>query len=202
MSFQKDGLGFPFGDIRLKWRCSPRMICANLKLKSAISKNGVCALKKLTAKRRRFTAILLCAAILWFGPAGIGHAAAAQNPPAGETFKARLSPVPIDVTMMSTIAGSGSITATLAGKQLTITGTFEGLRSPATTAQFHRGPKGIRGAAILDLDLTVSKAVKGTLSGSVELTPEQIADLRSGRLYVQIQSERAPDGNLWGWLLH
>ena len=92
-------------------------------------------------------------------------------------------------------------TATLAGKQLTITGTFEGLRSPATTVQIRRGPKGIRGPTIPDLDLTVSKAVKGTLSGSVELTPEQIVDLRSGRLYVQIQSERAPDGNLWGWLL-
>jgi hypothetical protein len=173
------------------------MICANLKVKSAIFRNRVCALRKLTANRRGFTAILLCAAILCSG-----HPAGAQNAPAGETFKARLSPVPIDVTMMSTIAGSGSLTATLSGKQLAITGTFEGLRSPATTAQFHRGPKGIRGPAILDLDLTVSKAVKGTLSGSVELTPEQIVDLRSGRLYVQIQSERAPDGNLWGWLLH
>jgi hypothetical protein len=153
-------------------------------------------LKKSTTRRRRFTAILLCVAILW-----IGHAAGAQNAPTGETFKARLSPVPIDVTMMSTIAGSGSITAVLAGKQLTITGTFEGLRSPATTVQIHRGMKGIRGPVILDLDLTVSKAVKGTLNGSVELTPDQIVDLRTGRLYVQIQSERAPDGNLWGWLL-
>jgi hypothetical protein len=61
--------------------------------------------------------------------------------------------------------------------------------------------KGVRGPTILDLDLTISKAEKGTLSGSVELTPDQIADLRAGRLYVQIQSERAPDGNLWGWLL-
>jgi hypothetical protein len=61
--------------------------------------------------------------------------------------------------------------------------------------------RGIRGPAILDLDLMISKAVKGTLSGSVDLTPDQIADLRNGRLYVQIQSERAPDGNLWGWLL-
>jgi CHRD domain-containing protein len=173
------------------------MICANLKVNAAIFRNRVCALRKLTANRRRFAAILLCAAILC-----IGHASGAQNAPAGETFKARLSPVPIDVTMMSTIAGSGSLTATLAGKQLTITGMFEGLRSPATTAQFHRGPKGIRGPAILELGLTVSKSVRGTLSGSVELTPEQIADLRSGRLYVQIQSERAPDGNLWGWLLH
>jgi hypothetical protein len=151
---------------------------------------------KMTATRRRITAILLCATIFW-----IGHSAAAQGTPAAETFKARLSPVPIDVTMMSAIAGSGSITATLSGKQLTITGTFEGLRSPATTAQLHRGPKGIRGPAILDLDLMIPKAVKGTLSGSVELTPDQITDLKNGRLYLQIQSERAPDGNLWGWLL-
>jgi hypothetical protein len=153
-------------------------------------------LKKTTAPPRRFTSLLLCAAIFW-----IGHSANAQIAPAAETFKARLSPVPINATMMSTVAGLGSLTATLAGKQLTITGTFEGLRSPATTAQLHRGPKGIRGPAILDLDLTISKAMKGTFSGSVDLTPDQIADLRSGRLYVQIQSERAPDGNLWGWLL-
>jgi hypothetical protein len=102
--------------------------------------------------------------------------------------------------MMSRIAGSGSLTAVLAGKTLTLSGTFEGLRSPATTAQIHRGPKGIRGPAMLDL--TVSKAEKGTVSGSFELTPEQITDLKSERWYVQIQSERAPEGNLWGWLLH
>jgi CHRD domain-containing protein len=172
------------------------MICAISIMKSVVSRNWACVLEKTTTKRRRFTAILLCAAILW-----IGRAAGAQNAPASETFKARLSPVPIDVTMMSTVAGSGSITAVLAGKQLAITGTFEGLRSPATTVQIHRGMKGIRGPVILDLDLTISKAVKGTLNGSVELTPDQIADLRAGRLYVQIQSERAPEGNLWGWLL-
>jgi hypothetical protein len=172
------------------------MIGAISIMKSVVSRNGACALEKTTTKRLRFTAILLCAAILW-----IGCAVGAQNAPAGETFKTRLSPVPIDVTMMSTVAGSGSLTATLAGKQLTITGTFEGLRSPATTAQIHHGMKGIRGPVILDLDLAISKAVKGTLNGSVELTPDQIADLRAGRLYVQIQSERAPDGNLWGWLL-
>jgi len=129
-------------------------------------------------------------------------ARAAQNGQSAEAFKARLSPVPINISMMNTIAGSGALTATLQGKRLTIQGTFEGLRSPATTAQIHRGPKAIPGPAILDLkDFTLSKAQKGTVSGTVELTPDQIADLRSGRLYVQIQSERAPDGNLWGWLL-
>jgi CHRD domain-containing protein len=129
-------------------------------------------------------------------------AAAAQNGRNAEVFKTRLSPVPINISMMNTIAGSGSLTATLQGTQLTIQGTFEGLRSPATTAQIHRGPKGIPGPAIVNLaGLNVAKAQKGTVSGTLELTTEQVADLRNGLLYVQIQSERAPDGNLWGWLL-
>jgi hypothetical protein len=143
--------------------------------------------------RTAATATFLPAALL-----SLVSAISAQN---AETFKVRLSPVPISVAMMSTIAGYGSLTATLQGKQLTIQGTFEGLRSPATTVQIHRGPKGIPGPAIVDLILTVTKAEKGSVSGTVELTPDQIADLRNGRLYVQIQSERAPDGNLWGWLL-
>ena len=144
--------------------------------------------------RRAAAAAFLTAALL-----SLVSVSAAQNRQNAESFKARLSPVPINLSMMSTIAGTGSLTATLTGKQLTIQGTFEGLRSPATTVQIRRGPKGIRGPAILDL--TVTPAMKGTVSGTLTLTPDQIADLRNGRLYVQIQSERAPDGNLWGWLL-
>jgi hypothetical protein len=128
-------------------------------------------------------------------------ASSAQNTTGAESFKARLSPVPISVAMLATIAGNGSLTATLTGKQLTIQGTFDGLKSPATTAQIHRAPKGIPGPAIPNFQLTVANALKGTISGTLELSPEQIADLRNGLWYVQIQSERAPDGNLWGWLL-
>ena len=146
--------------------------------------------------RRAAIAVFLATGLL-----SLVGALAAQNTPGAESFKVRLSPVPISVAMMSTIAGYGSLTATLTGKQLTIQGTFEGLRSPATTVQIHRGPKGIPGPAIADLNLTVTKAEKGTVSGTLELTQDQISDLRNGRLYVQIQSERAPDGNLWGWLL-
>jgi hypothetical protein len=125
-----------------------------------------------------------------------GQAAVAQK---GESFKARLSVVPIDQAMKATVAGTGSVTATLVGNKLTINGNFEGLKSPATEAHIHVAPKGIRGPAILDL--TVSKAATGTISGTLELTPAQVTDLKSERFYVQIYSERAPDGNLWGWLL-
>jgi hypothetical protein len=147
-------------------------------------------------ERSAATAAFLAVALLSLASAG-----AAQNGQNAESYRAHLSPVPINISMMSTVAGSGSLTATLKGKQLTIQGTFEGLRSPATTVQIHRAPKGIPGPAIPDLSLTLTKAEKGAVSGTLELTPDQIADLRNGRLYVQIQSERAPDGNLWGWLL-
>lgn len=136
--------------------------------------------------------MLLVVALLW-----AGQSLAAQG---GETFKARLSVVPIDAAMKATIAGSGSATATLVGNKLTINGTFEGLKSPATEAHIHVAAMGIRGPAILDL--TISKATSGTISGSLDLTPVQVADLKGSRLYIQIHSERAPDGNLWGWLLH
>jgi hypothetical protein len=145
-------------------------------------------------KRPAFAAVLVGVIVL-----GAVCIAMAQDKPAGETYKARLSPVPINVSMLSTVAGSGSLTAVLSGKQLTISGTFEGMHSPATAAQIHMGFRGIRGPAILDI--TVTKAEKGNVEGSVELSPEQIEALRNSKLYVQIQSERAPGGNLWGWLL-
>ncbi len=64
-------------------------------------------------------------------------------------------------------------------------------------AHIHQGPAtGVRGPAILEL--SVSKATSGAISGSFDLTPEQIESLDKGKLYVQIHSEKAPDGNLWG----
>ena len=114
-------------------------------------------------------------------------------------FRARLSVVPIDVAMQSTIAGSGSVTATLMGTKLALKGTFADLKTPATTARIHVATRGIRGPAILDL--TVSKGTSGTIEGTVDLTPQQVDDLMKSRFYIQLHSEKAPDGNLWGWLL-
>jgi hypothetical protein len=33
------------------------------------------------------------------------------------------------------------------------------------------------------------------------LTPDQVDSLKKGRLYVQISSEKSPEGTLWGWIL-
>ena len=58
---------------------------------------------------------------------------------------------------------------------------------------------GVRGPALRSLEVT--NAADGALRGTLELTDEQIAALRAGRLYIQVDSAPAPDGNLWGWLL-
>jgi hypothetical protein len=119
----------------------------------------------------------------------------AQSP----QYRGRLSPMPLDIAMQNVIAGSGSAAATLKGSTLNITGTFTGLKTPATVARVHRSAKpGMRGAPIGDL--TVTTETSGTISGSIELTKEQISDLAAGRLYVQLHSQKAPEGNLWGWL--
>ena len=115
-------------------------------------------------------------------------------------YKVRLAPVPMDIAMRSTVAGSGSATAVLKGTSLTVTGTFDGLRSPATTARLHQSATiGLRGMPFGDL--TISKATTGTITGSMTLTAEQARALERGRVYLQISSERAPDGNLWGWFV-
>ena len=115
-----------------------------------------------------------------------------------ETFKARLSPVPV-ANSNAGITGLGSATATLMGRNLAVRGTFEGMRSAATIAQIHLGQRGVRGPVMFDL--TVTKATSGTLTGTFTLTPVQVEAVKGGRFYIQIHSESAPDGNLWGWLL-
>lgn len=117
-----------------------------------------------------------------------------------ETYKVRLAPVAMDAAMKSVIAGEGSVTATLAGSKFTIAGTFTGLKSNATVAHIHQGTApGVRGGPLLNL--AVTKAQSGEISGTFDLTPEQIENLHKGRWYVQIHSEKAPAGNLWGWLV-
>ena len=121
---------------------------------------------------------------------------AAQAP----SYRARLSVVPLDVAMQSTVAGVGSATATLKGTTLTINGTFSGLKTAATVVRLHRGPRmAMRGPAIGDL--TATAGTSGTITGTIELNKQQIDDLAAGRLYLQLHSEKAPEGNLWGWLL-
>ena len=116
-----------------------------------------------------------------------------------EIYKARLSPLGVTNATVTTTTGVGAVTATLTGNRLAIDATFEGLTGAATAANLRRGAKGIPGPVIAGLEFP--KSSSGKLSQTIYLTPEQVADLRAGRLYLQIHSERAPEGSIRGWLL-
>ena len=146
----------------------------------------------MTSARRALTALLTA------GWLACGVSAVAQG---GDKYSARLAWVP--TAGVDRVSGKGTAAATLSGRALAVTGTFEGLGGPATVARLHEGiAKGARGRAVGDL--TITKATSGTISGSVTLTAEQVEALKQGRLYIQIHGDKglAPDGaNLWGWLL-
>jgi len=121
-------------------------------------------------------------------------------PVLAQDFQARLGRMPVDARNQASVSGLGNATAELDGDTLVVSGRFEGLQGPATAASLHMGPAvGVRGPAVHVLEVTA--AADGALRGSIELTSEQVAALRAGRLYIQVDSSAAPDGNLWGWLL-
>lgn len=131
-------------------------------------------------------------------------AAGATPALAQDKYTIRLERVPVaNAREGEPIRGRGTGTATLTGNRLTVNLSFEGLATAATVARLHRGvAKGARGPALGDL--TITKGTSGVIGGTVTLQPEDLADLRLNRLYVQVHSEKGmpPDGhNLWGWLL-
>jgi hypothetical protein len=129
----------------------------------------------------------------------VGALPAAAAPGSYETV---LGPTPINHATNSALTGEGAGIATLTGNTLKISGAFQGLSGSASDAHIMMGEAiGIPGNPILDL--TASPATSGLISGTFRLNKVQVAALRAGRLYIQINSQAgpAPSGNLWGWLL-
>ncbi|HEX4637541.1 MAG TPA: CHRD domain-containing protein [Rhizomicrobium sp.] len=121
---------------------------------------------------------------------------------ASSSYETVLGPTPISHATKTALTGEGAAIATLSGNTLKVSGAFQGLSGAATDAHIMIGEGiGIPGNPILDL--TASAAANGTIDGTFRLTRVQLAALRAGRLYIQVNSQAgpAPGGNLWGWLL-
>jgi hypothetical protein len=139
--------------------------------------------------------ILALLAVMALVPSSLAQAALAQS----AKYETVLDPAPLTFATRNDVAGTGSVTAELRGNMLIVNGSFAGLPSPATTAQLRSGLlTGVPGDAFADL--TVPHSPGGTITGSVKASRAIIAALKRGGLYVQLNSEKAPNGNLWGWL--
>jgi hypothetical protein len=133
----------------------------------------------------RLAAAILCAA---FGTPAF----------AADTYQTDIGPTPKNGKQGASAQGRGTVLATLSNDKFSLHGKFSGLSSPATQAHLHMGNvMGGIGPSIGDL--TIAQAQSGDISGTFTLTPDQIAALKSGKLYVLLDSQSAPKGNLWGW---
>jgi hypothetical protein len=113
-------------------------------------------------------------------------------------YQTDIGPTPLDGTNRANVMGRGSVLATLDGNKFTLHGTFAGLTSNATDAHLCLGNV-MGGVGPSIYDVTVTKAQSGDVMGSFTLTADQVAALKDGKIYVLLNSEKAPKGNLWGW---
>ena len=121
-------------------------------------------------------------------------------------YQVNLGPMPLDDETKAVIAGRGEATIASDGKTMSVKGNFHGLPSNATGGHILISPvTGVPGKPAFELD--IPKATSGDISGAFKLSPAQAAALRSGRLYIQLDSEKAPadvpwgpHGTLWGWI--
>ncbi len=122
-------------------------------------------------------------------------------------YATELDPVAFDNSTVKNTVGIGHVAATLSGSTLSVTGDYSGLSSEATAANLVLGfGPGVAGGATGGLagtpvgKLTTGGGMSGQISGSIKLNTAQLAALKKGALYVEIDSAKAPNGNLWGWL--
>jgi len=97
------------------------------------------------------------------------------------------------------VAGSGTASGTFtlnpATKELTWTVNYSGLSSEATAAHIH-GPAAA--GANAGVEVPLGAAGKSPITGKATLTDAQIADLESGKAYLNIHTANNKGGELRG----
>ena len=127
----------------------------------------------------------------------LGLLCVAPRAQSGKRFRGRRSVLPIDVAAAQTMSGWGKVPAALTTDTLVITGTFDGLSSPATLAHIHQAPPARRGPVVF-AELEVTHATSGEVDRTVELDALQIQQLRDSGSYLQMHTENNPGGAIRG----
>ncbi len=95
-----------------------------------------------------------------------------------------------------TVPGSGSGSFRVA-EDGTVSGSVTTKDVAGTMAHIHRGAKGTNGPVIVPLD---KKGDTYSVPAGRKLTPQQIEDLKAGRLYVNVHTARNKGGEVRGQL--
>jgi hypothetical protein len=96
-----------------------------------------------------------------------------------------------------TTTGRGSATATLDGSTLEYTVQFSGLSGPATAAHFHCPATPGQNAGV-QVNIGQAAGLTSPMKGRAQLTDQQVADLKAGRMYVNVHTAKHPGGEIRG----
>jgi hypothetical protein len=108
------------------------------------------------------------------------------------TFKADLKGSSEVPATDSAATGSADVTLDTDTKKLSWTVTSTGLSGEATAAHFH-GPAApdANAGPVVDISAALAK-------GSADINDQQLADLQAGKWYINIHTEKFPDGEIRG----
>jgi uncharacterized protein (TIGR03118 family) len=125
------------------------------------------------------------------------------NNPGGE-IRGQIVPLHIQVPINGAsqvpaiqTAASGSASLTLVGSEMFYKVSFSGLSGPATGAHIH-GPADSTTNANVIIPFSPPAAASGTFSGSVALSPPQMAYLLAGQTYINIHTATNAGGEIRG----
>lgn len=112
----------------------------------------------------------------------------------GETMKFKADLKAASEVPPTDSAGTGlaDVSVDTSTKKLTWTITSSGLTGEATAAHFH-GPAAVGENAGPVVDIS-----KNVASGTADITDAQLADLQAGKWYLNIHTQKYPDGEIRG----
>lgn len=102
-------------------------------------------------------------------------------------------------------AATGDLKLTLTGGNLVVSGSFNNLDGDYTNSHLHLGPTGSNGGVQVGLKPTLDGDLRGGVfvadSNRYVLDSAQIADIRSGKFYLNVHSSANPSGEIRGQIL-
>ena len=111
------------------------------------------------------------------------------------TFKATLDGASQSPKVDTKATGTADIKVDTDAKTITWAIKSKDLTGPVTAAHFH-GPADVGANAAPEID--ISKSVD---AGSSPITDAQLADLKAGKLYLNLHTAKFPDGEIRGQVL-
>ncbi|MDB5539821.1 MAG: hypothetical protein JWQ89_1548 [Devosia sp.] len=110
-------------------------------------------------------------------------------------FTADLNAAQVVPPTDSTGTGKAQVTLDTVSKELTWNVTYEGLSGAVTAAHFH-GPAAV--GANAPVVVPFADPLTSPIKGSTTLTDEQITQLQGGMWYINLHTEKFPDGEIRG----